>query len=108
MPAQSVDVADINSEIAAWLPLNIQRRVHGVGEFIAPVIHAQVERHLPRFETGRVWQVSEPSVRIRASNSGRIARRCRQQTGSPRTSKLVIRRTRGSSARDARCKVPGE
>ena len=43
MTAEGVHVPDINRKIAARLPLNVQGRIHGVGQLVGPVIDSQIE-----------------------------------------------------------------
>jgi hypothetical protein len=43
MPAKSVYEADVDGQIVPGLPLNIQRAVHCIGQFIGAIIDAQIE-----------------------------------------------------------------
>ena len=43
MTAESIHIPDINRQIVAGLPLNVQRAVHRIGKLIVPRIIAQIE-----------------------------------------------------------------
>ena len=70
MPAKFVHVPNIDRQIVTRLPLDVERGVHRIGEFIGSIVYAQVEgyltvlksRSIGRNNIRRIPQGGGPSV----------------------------------------------
>src|ERR1700680_2202681 len=52
MTAQATHVPNINGEVVAWLPLDVQRTVHGIGQFVVPRVSSHIKRRQPTVQVG--------------------------------------------------------
>ena len=57
MTPQVADVADVDREVAARLPLNVQRLVHGIGKLISPRVGSQIKWDIAILETRGIGQI---------------------------------------------------
>ena len=56
MPAEGIHPADIDRQIVARLPLDVERGVHGIGKLVVPRVGRQIKRNVAVLEAGGIRQ----------------------------------------------------
>src|ERR1700722_1615340 len=74
MPAKGVYRADINREIIARLPLNIEGRIHGVGKLVVSRVRRKIKWRIAVLYAGSVWHSRDASAWIDRGDGPGITR----------------------------------
>lgn len=83
MPAEVADIADLDGQIIARLPLDVQRVVDAVGKLVVAIVEGEREKRRAINDLGRGGKVIED---VRGIAGGR-----RLQLAAPRGVKRTVR-----------------
>src|ERR1700688_3863049 len=74
MAPEGIHIPDIDREIVARLPLDVEGRVHRIGKLIIPRVRRKIKRSIAVLYAGGIWHGSNAGIWIDRGNGVRISR----------------------------------